>query len=111
MWKEIKKDMGEVRVGKKVTIDFEYEGELEFELTKFGKPYIQLSCGCTSYSITKFPSKTRITLVYTPGDIPYQLKKKKQTFYNTNKTMLVKYKDSEGKIKEQLLIFTAKVIG
>lgn len=109
MWKEIKKDIGEVKVGKKVTIDFEYEGELVFDTNKFGRPNIQLSCGCTSYSITKFPTKTRITLVYTPGDIPQQLKKKKQTFYNTNKTMLVKYKEGED-VKEQLLIFTAKVI-
>jgi len=109
MWKEIKKDIGTVKVGKKVTVDFEYEGELEIEVNKFGKPKIELSCGCTSYSMTKLPNKTRFTLVYNPNPIPPQVKKRKQNYYITNKTMLIKYKE-EGQVKEQVLTFTAKVI-
>lgn len=105
MWKETIKNLGELKVGIEQIITFEYEGPININRNRWGKPDIQTSCGCTSAIFRD----NFLIVKYTPNQIPKHLVAEGKTSYSTRKTITIGYIDSTGESKRDTLSFTALI--
>lgn len=107
MWKQKNIDLGEVKVGKEIIINFEYLGDITVNKNRWGKDDITVSCGCTS---AVFNSKDKVLKVrFTPNPIPTHLKQEGKVSYSSQKSITINYKDADGKDIIDRLVFTAIV--
>lgn len=107
MWKQTTVNIGRVKAGVPLTITFEYEGEITMAKNGWGKPDIQVTCGCTSAVFN--PSTKVLSVKYTPKSIPKHMKEEGKKEYPTRKTVMVKYFDETTEKKSVTLTFTGIV--
>lgn len=104
MWKETEKNIGQINIGDKLTIDFEYDGTLTINKNIFGRQDIVVSCGCTSAKW--IPNLNKLLVEFTAPDIPQHLKQMGIKEWAVRKTINIGYIE-DNKIVRKILGFTA----
>lgn len=107
MWEEKHINLGQVIVGREITINFVYKGQIEIVKNLWGRDDINASCGCTS---AKFNKETNsIEVKFTPNPVPKHLALEGKTSYSSQKSITVRYKNSEGVETTDRLTFSATI--
>lgn len=94
-WESNLIDLGVVRTGKKITINFYSKEELEIA-------NMTVSCGCTKPKYIK--EEKRLEVIYNPGSLPMHLRHTGK--FSTNKSITIWYADGT----KDILSFSALIV-
>ena len=107
MWENTFINLGQVAVGKEITINFAYKGKIEVIKNSKGQDDITVSCGCTS---AKFNKETNtLEVKYTPKPIPKHLVQIGRTSHASEKSVVIRYKNEDGAERSDRLSFSCTV--
>ena len=95
MWKKQIIDLGKVKVGKSIDVEFEYLSDGQYSSSS-------TSCGCT---VANWKSDTKVLqTVYTPNKVAQHLKDAGQNYYNSIKYINVAMIEGQSIGKYELQI-------
>jgi hypothetical protein len=103
MWKDTEKNLGNLKVGQEVRIEFEHEEGVVLAKNFWGKADIMVSCGCTSAVYDK--KSRKVVVKFTPQEVSPEIKALGENSYETSKKITVYTLTPQGHRREQVLTF------